>query len=159
MQNFMNESNKIRTSFKYNMSFYYQSTIIYFVAFILYAIIRGEFVEGSFKLLLRDPIIYFFAIIVLIALISLLYNLLKDRYLIIEEDRILFKNRFGSRFFTIDQIERIKISRRNRNKAFRYIKIKLKQKRRSIIIRSSDYESEEDLINRFFEIKMKLENK
>ena len=29
--------------FKYNMSFYYQSTIIYFVVFILYAIIEENF--------------------------------------------------------------------------------------------------------------------
>ena len=72
----MNESKEnTKKIFKYNMSFYYQSTIIYFIVFILYVVIRGEFVEDSFKLITRDPIIYFFAIIVSVSLISLLYNL------------------------------------------------------------------------------------
>ena len=38
-------SNKV---FKYNMSFYYQSTIIYFIVFALYIVIKGNFVVDSF---------------------------------------------------------------------------------------------------------------
>ncbi len=156
----MSEENKIKTSFKYNLTFYYQSTIIYFVAFILYALIRGEFVEDSFKLLLKDPIIYFFAIIVLVSLIGLLFNLYKNRYLIIEGEKISFKDRFGVRLFTTDQIERIKISKQKgmmKNKAFRLIRIKLKHRRRSIIIRPNDYENEEELTAKFIELKERLE--
>ena len=55
-----------KETFKYNMSFYYQSTIIYFVVFALYLVIRGEFVEETFTLITKDPIIYLLGAIVII---------------------------------------------------------------------------------------------
>ena len=64
----MSESQSNRLIFKYNMSFYYQSTIIYFVVLVIYVIIRGEFVEDEFKLIIKDPIMYLLAIIVLFRL-------------------------------------------------------------------------------------------
>ncbi len=142
---------KLNTSkiFKYNMSFYYQSTIIYFVVFTLYVIIRGEFVENSFKLITRDPIIYFFAIIVCISLISLLYNLYKNRHLEINGGSISFVTRFKTRTFSLAQITEIRVSRSKRKKkrAFKLIMIKVKDRRRPIFLRTSDYENEQDLIN------------
>lgn len=147
--------------FKYNMSFYYQSTIIYFVVFILYFVIRGEFFEDSFKLITRDPIIYFFAIIVSVSLVSLLYNLYINKYLEITEEKISFVNRFAAKTFHLDQISEIKISYprlRSRKRAIRLIRVKLKHRRRPVMIRPYDYENEEELINRFTELKDKLGN-
>ncbi len=149
----------IKKSFKYNMSFYYQSTIIYFVVFILYVIIRGEFVEDSFKLVMKDPIIYFFAIIVGVSLVSLLYNLYLNKHLEIGEEKISFVNRFAVKTFLISHIAEIKISnpeKRKKNRAFRLIRIKLKHRRRPIFIRPYDYENEEELIGRFQEMKDRL---
>jgi len=151
------DTNKV---FKYNMSFYYQSTIIYFVVFILYVIIRGEFVEDSFKLITKDPIIYFFAIIVGVSLISLLYNLYLNKHLEIGDEKISFVNRFAAKTFFVSNIAEIKISdpeRRIRNHAFRLIRIKLKHRRRQVIIRPYDYENEEELIGKFQEMKNRLE--
>jgi hypothetical protein len=96
----MNSENQNKKVFKYNMSFYYQSTIIYFVAFILYLVIRGKFVEDSFTLITRDPIIYFFAIIVFISVITLLYNLYKKRHLEISSEGMAFINRFREKKFS-----------------------------------------------------------
>ncbi len=155
----MTGERKYNTVFKYNMSFYYQSTIIYFVVFIIYVIIRGEFVENSFKLITRDPIIYFFGIIVLISLVGLLYNLFKNRYLEISEDRISFVDRFKTKFFTIDQIADIKISRSRRKSklgAFKLVRIKLKHRRRPVLVRPHDYENVAELLSRFNEIKENL---
>lgn len=70
-----------KQTYKYNMSFYYQSTIIYFVVFALYLLIRGEFVEETFTLITKDPILYLLGVIVIISLVSLLYNLYKNKYL------------------------------------------------------------------------------
>ena len=112
--------------FKYNMSFYYQSTIIYFVVFILYVVIRGEFVENSYKLITKDPIIYFFAIIVSVSLVTLLYNLYINKYLEISEEEISFVNRFAVKTFHLDELTEIKISyprQRASNRAFRLIRI------------------------------------
>ena len=148
--------------FKYNMSFYYQSTIIYFVVFLLYVIIRGEFVEDSFKLITRDPIICFFAIMVLVSIISLLYNLFLNKYLELTDEKISFVNRFAVKTFHLDQLAAIKISyprQKSRNRAFRLIRIKLKHRRRPVIIRPYDYENEDELINRFIGLNEKLGNK
>lgn len=156
----MNEEEKNKKSnFKFNMSFYYQSTIIYFVVFVLYVLIRGEFIEGSFVLITRDPIIYFFGIIVLISLLSLLYNLYKRKSLQINESGILFVNRFKSKVLNKDQIQYIKISERRHSKknAIRVIKIKPKDRERRILIRPYDYENENELIEKFQELKSAVE--
>ena len=156
----MSDNQDKKSIFKYNMSFYYQSTIIYFVVFIIYAIIRGEFFEDTFILITKDPIIYFFAIIVLISLVSLLYNLFKNKYLEISSSGISFVDRFKTRVFSKEEISSISISRRrdsSKKNVFRLVRIKLKNRRRPIIIRPYDYENENDLINRIQEIKNSIE--
>ncbi|MGD1005762.1 MAG: hypothetical protein ABR980_00835 [Ignavibacteriaceae bacterium] len=158
----MNESKEnTKKVFKYNMSFYYQSTIIYFIVFIFYVVIRGEFIENSYKLITKDPIIYSFVIIVSVSVVSLLYNLYINRYLEITEEKISFINRFAIKTFQFDQLLEIKISyprQRSRNRAFRLIRIKLKYRRRPVIIRPYDYENEEELINKLTELNEKLGN-
>lgn len=157
-----NEKIKNVQNYKYKMSFYYQSTIIYFVAFILYAIIRGEFVENSFKVMTKDPIIYFFGLIVIISLISLIYNIYKNKHLEISEDSISFVNRFRTRSFKFDEIIRIKISMENRggdNGAFKIARIKLRKRRRPLVIRPYDYENGNDLLKKLQELKAGSENK
>ena len=145
------------------MSFYYQSTIIYFVVFLLYLIIRGEFIEDSFKLVTKDPIIYCLGIIVLISLLSLLYNLYKNKHLQIAENGIHFIDRFKQRSFLYTEMESVKISKsrteRISNKPFRLIRVKLNNRRRLLIIRPYDYEKQNELINRFEEIGKRIGNR
>lgn len=153
------ELNKKET-FKYNMSFYYQSTIIYFIVFALYLIIRGEFVEETFTLITKDPIIYLLGAIVIISLVSLLYNIYKNKYLEINEEAISFVTKFGEKKILLSQIKRIKITRqreRIENRAFRLVRIKLKNRRRSVIIRPYDYENEDKLLKKFEELKTRVE--
>ncbi len=156
----MNDNQDRKSTFKYNVSFYYQSTIIYFVVFIIYAIIRGEFFEGSFILITKDPIIYFFAIIVMVSIISLLYNIYKNKHLEISQRGISFVDRFKVRIFNKEEMSSISISERRdstKKNVFRLIRIKLKDRRRPIIIRPYDYENESDLINRITELKTEIE--
>lgn len=77
----MNNGDQKRKIFKYNLSFYYKSTIIYFIVFILYGVIRGEFIEDSYTLITRDPILYFLAIILVISVAALVYNLIRNMYI------------------------------------------------------------------------------
>ncbi len=149
-----------KETFKYNMSFYYQSTIIYLVVFALYLVIRGEFVEETFTLITKDPIIYLLGAIVIISLVSLLYNIYKNKYLEIGGEGIAFVTRFGEKKILLDQIKRVKISRqreRIHNHAFRLVRIKLKNRRRSVIIRPYDYENEEKLLRKFELLKARIE--
>ena len=150
-----------RNIYKYNMSFYYQSTLIYMIVFITYIIVRGEFFEGSFYLVIRDPIIYFFIIIVLVSVTALLYNSYKNRHLEISVSGIAFVNRFRTKAISLNEIADIKLfleRKENVNRSFKLIRIRLKNRKRPLIIRPYDYENESDLIMDFEILKSKLES-
>lgn len=127
----MNNGESKRRIFKYNLSFYYKSTIIYFIVFILYGVIRGEFVEDSFTLITRDPILYFLGIILIISVGALVYNLFRNMYIEISDEEIVFADRFKSKSFKTEQIKRIKFSRQVRTSnspAFRTARLKVTEK-------------------------------
>ncbi len=158
----MSESQSNRLIFKYNMSFYYQSTIIYFVVLVIYVIVRGEFVEDEFTLIVKDPIMYLLGIIVFVSIISLVYNLYKNKYLEITDNEISFVNRYKRKSFKLSDIVSIKISkgqRRINTKAFRLVGIKVLRRKRPLIIRPYDYENEELLMKKIQSIKESIEKK
>lgn len=156
----MNNGNQKRKIFKYNLSFYYKSTIIYFIVLIIYGVIRGEFIEDSYRLITHDPILYFLAIILVTSVAALVYNLIRNKYIEISDDGIVFADRFKSKAYKIDQIKKIKFSRQVRTSnspAFRTARIKVNAKVRSVIIRFSDYENQDELLLRMEELKSKIE--
>ena len=158
----MNNGEKKRRIFKYNLSFYYKSTIIYFIVLILYGVIRGEFIENSFRLITKDPILYFLAIILVISVAALLYNLIRNMYVEISDDGIVFADRFKSKSYKVDQIKKIKFSRQVRTSnspAFRTARIKINSKVRPLLIRFSDYENHDELLNRMEELKSTIDKK
>jgi hypothetical protein len=143
------------------MSFYYQSTIIYMIVFIVYGIVRGEFYEGSFRIITKDPIIYFFSIIILVSIAAMLFNLYKNRHLEISAKGIAFINRFRTKSIALNEVADIKLFRERKENAarsFRLIRIRLKNRKRPLIIRPYDYENENDLIKDFETLKLKLES-
>lgn len=148
--------------FKYNLSIYYQATIIYFVAFVLYVIIRGEFVEDSFNLILRDPILYVFLGIVIFSLFTLIYKMYLKKFIQIDDSQIIFGNKFQQRKIKFEDVEQIKIFKKKLEKEYaflRIIRLKIKNRKRGIVIRTSDYENEEELVSIFQDIKNKIESK
>ena len=156
----MNNGEQKRRIFKYNLSFYYKSTIIYFIVLILYGVIRGEFIEDSFVLITRDPILYFLALILVISVASLLYNLIRNMYIEISDEVIVFADRFKSKEYKVDQVKKIKFSRQvktSNSPAFRTARIKVNARVRPIIIRFSDYENQDELLLRIEELKNKIE--
>lgn len=156
------EQLKHKSTFRYNVAFYYQSTIIYFVVFALYLIIRGEFIDNSYTLAVKDPILYFLAIVVIISILALLYNIYKKRFIEIDQSGIVFINRFKRREIPADRIESIKLTKERRtvqSKALQLVLIKLKSRRRRLIVRPTDYENFEELTKRFLELKFKIEGK
>jgi hypothetical protein len=145
--------------FKYNMSFYYQSTIIYFTVFSLYVVIRGEFVEHSFTLITKDPIIYLFGFIVFYSIASLLYSVYKNRHLEITGDEISFVNRFKRRSFKVSDIKWIRMSRKAKpykKSPLRVVGIKFKTRKRPVVLRPSDYENSDELLNFFNDLKARI---
>lgn len=155
----MTEHQDGKKIFRFDLSFYYQSTIIYFVALLMYAIVKGEFIEESFTVIIRDPVLYFFVLIVLISVISLLYNISLKRHLEITDSAIIFKKGSKTRAINFADILEIKLSRERRRKktnAFSMIVIRTKKRRLPVAIRPHDYYDRVRLIEAIKEIKNKL---
>jgi hypothetical protein len=120
-----------KSKFKYNMSFYYQSTIIYFVAFAIYLLIRGQFVESSYTLITRDPIIYLLAFIVVVSLFVLFFNLYRNRYIEFSNEGLIFSDRFGLKLIHKNEIKEVKLGKDRRygkSNALKLVRIKIKSR-------------------------------
>lgn len=135
--------------FRYKLDFYYQQTLIYLVALVLYAFIRGNFVEDQFTLIYRDPIVYIMILFFLVSLVVLVLNLLRDRKLIIEEDRIIFHSRKRERIILVEDMEWMHIGRERLVQTagrFQLIVFKIKHRRRIFRIRVGRYERNHELV-------------
>lgn len=153
------EQLKNKSVFRYNVAFFYQSTIIYFLAFALYLIIRGQFVEGYYTVLTKDPVLYFFGLIVFVSVIALLYNIYRNRYIEFNNEGIAFGDRFKTKVIKKSQLVEIKISKRKSSRfpGLKLVRLKIKNRVRPIIIRLSDYENDDELVNRFHQLKEEIE--
>lgn len=157
-----NDNSNMTNVFKYNMSFYYQSTIIYFIVLVLYLVIRGEFVEDSYTLVIKDPILYFLGLILVFSILVLLYNKILNKHIEVASDGIGFINRFKERRFHKDKIVFIKLFRQrgsDKSKKLRIVRIKIENRIRPIMFRLADYENENQFYERILELKTNIENK
>jgi hypothetical protein len=94
-------------------------------------------------------------------MLSLLYNLFRNKHIKIVDDGISFIDRFKTRSFKIDQIKYIKFTRQRRTvniKEFKNVRIKIISRIRPILVRLSDYENQDELLIRFEELKSLTEN-
>lgn len=135
--------------FKYKLDFYYQSALIYLLTLILYGGIRGNFVEAKFEYVLNDPLIYMIIFFVLMSLVTLALNAVRNRRLIITQDAIIFKHRWHERRVGVQEIEWMHIGRETGVQTggrFQVIIFKVKIKRRFYRIRVGRYEREGELV-------------
>ncbi len=142
--------------YRYRMDFYYQTLVIYLLFFIIYALVRGSFFEEKFQLVFNDPIIYILMIFISIFLLIVILNLIRSRQIIMMNDRLVLKNRFGSREISFNEISNVKIVKKRIPKEhipFKIIKLKLKNRKRMLRIRANDYEKGGELIREFLRIK------
>jgi hypothetical protein len=149
-----------RKLFRYNMSLYYQATIVYFIFFIVYVVVKGQFIEDSFSLITKDPVIYFFTFVMIVAVFALLYNLILNRYIEIMDNMIIIKRGRKKREINFGDIKYIKIFREkrySRSNPFRKIRIAMKTRRLPFTIRPYDYENAEKLIEIIKDIQNNLD--
>jgi len=135
--------------FRYKLDFSYQQTLLYLMTFVLYAGVRGSFIEGQFSFVFHDPLVYIIMFFFLVALGTLLLNIWRGRRLIIETDRLIFQARHRERVIPIEEIEWIHIGReRTVQTAGRFQLVLLKTKRRRLAyrIRVGRYEHEKELV-------------
>lgn len=140
---------------RHRMDFYYQSLVIYLLFFAAYVLLKGTMGE-SFKSLYDDPIFYILILFILIFLVIVIINIIRAPMIILKNDRIIFRNRFGEREVLLSDIINVKIGRirkRDEETTYRIIKLKLKNRRKQLKIRANDFERGGELINEFLKIK------
>ncbi len=149
----------MRKHFKRRFEFYYQSVAVYAVALILYAVIRGSFAEGEFKIVFNDPIVYAFIAVLLYSLIILVINMLYQRDVIVENDAIILQNRFDSKTINLSEVEWIQVGRPKRMKvrgSYRVIKLKLKNHLRAVRLNPVHFHDEKGMIEAFAGISERI---
>ena len=135
-------------TFKYKLDFYYQSALIYLITMVLYGGIRGSFVEAKFEYVLNDPLMYVIIIFVLVALVALVINKLRNRRLIITDEAIVFSHRWAEHRIPVADIEWMHIGREalvETGGKRQVVVFKLKGKRRIYRVRIGRYEKEKEL--------------
>ena len=140
--------------YKYRLDFYYKSLIVYFLFFIVYVAIKGNFFEEKFEIVFQDPIIYICLLFILFFLFVLVTNTIRAREIVFEGNKIIIKNRFGQREILINEIIAIKFSRRKQYRRedksqVRIAKLKLKNRKRFLRIRLNDFDDTHELMNEF----------
>jgi hypothetical protein len=141
------ESNQ--NTYKYKLDFYYLQALAYLVVLILYAAVRGTYVEGKFEFVFRDPIVFVMVIFVVFAFVVLVLNMARDRKLIVAPDKLIFHHKFHERAIPISEIEWMHIGRERMVQTagrFQVIVFKIKGRRRLFRIRVGRYEREKELV-------------
>jgi len=148
------EQNRI---YKARLDFYYKLIVIYFIFFVMYVIMRGSFGTNEFTIVFHDPIIYITGLFILYSLIVLTVNAIRGKEIEFLADRFILENRFGKREILFSDIISIRYSReRKRYKDgrsnVRRVGIKLKDRKKILRIRLSEFYDERKLLGEFQKI-------
>ncbi len=136
-------------TFKYKLDFYYQQALLYLLVFLLYAGIKGSFFENQFSFVFKDPLVYVMIFFVVIALITLILNLTRNRKLVITDDGMIFHSRNREREIMVSDIEWMHIGRERMVQTaghFQLIVFKMKGRKRLFRIRVGRYERDRELV-------------
>jgi hypothetical protein len=147
-----------RKHFKRRFEFYYQSVAVYAVALILYAVVRGTFAEGEFKIVFKDPIVYAFILVLIYSIAVLVFNILFQRDIVLTDESIVFKNRFDSKAIKLSDLEWIRLGKAKRMRVrggFKVIRLKLKGQMRTIKINPIYFHDEVGMMQAFTELGVK----
>ncbi len=132
----MNKMMMNKKVFKYNMNLYYQLLAVYFVAFVIYVLLKLQFSGFDWDKIAHDSVIYLFIILFGYVLVSTVYYLIKRKEIVIEEDKIILSSKFKTIEIPYDKIEAIKVKREHRfhlSGLLRTIRIKLKNGKKSVV--------------------------
>jgi hypothetical protein len=136
-----------KNEFYYKLDFLYQSIAVYAVTIVLYLAVRSFFAYKQFPTLAQDPVLYLLSAITLISVFALVYNLLLQRRIVVEDDRIRFISSIRERVLTKSEIAYMRFGRERRLHApkMRIIKIGLKARRRPVRIRPLNFQNSSKL--------------
>ena len=135
--------------FRYKLDFYYQQALLYLATLVLYAGVRGTFLIERMPTLGSDPVLYIILFFVLISIIVLALNKLRDRKLIIMDDKVIIHHKYHERELPFSAIEWMYIGRERTVQTaglWQVALIKMKDRRRLFRIRVGRYEHQTELL-------------
>lgn len=154
-------NNKQNITFTQRLDFYWKSISVYAIALIVYCLLRGSFNDYTFTIVLYDPVVLLITVFIIGSAISVAIQYYKRLTIILGYDFIIFKNRFKEKKYTLDQIQKIYLSKQKimpYGKKIKVIRIKTKNRKRFIRIRPSSFWNETELVKSITNLR-KLLNK
>lgn len=145
--------------FIHRLDFYWQSISVYSLAMLIYAVLRGLSNNSYFSILWKDPIIILFCFFIVVSGLSMLFDLIKQKRIIVTDKTIMFKTRFGSRIFGEDEILQIFIGKEKQvqyKKPIRIIKLHLATRKRPLRIRPTSFWDETGLTESIKSLKKNI---
>lgn len=149
----MNNEAKI---YKPYLEFYWKFMTVCLVILVLWTGMRLTIGNDLIKNFIEDEVVLFLLFLITISGLSFLYNVFKNKTIIIDDKHIIFKNRFGEFKILIDDIEFVRFGRERLfqfKEKMRVIKIKTKSRKRLITVKPSRYLEEFDLYETLLKIK------
>ena len=153
--------NQQTTVFKQNLDYYWKSLAVYSVIFIFYAIFIGSIEDGTFKVVLKNPVVILLGLITFATLISLLYRWWRERAIIISNSSITFKSRFSEKEYPFSSIKMIIFTRERifrTKREFGVIKFVINGRKRNIRVRPSSFDDQYKLVQTLKELKARIKN-
>jgi hypothetical protein len=143
-------------SFGQRLDFYWQFITAYFIVLTIYSILRGPLVNGTFTVVLHDPVVFLMIIFTLATTLALAVQMYWKRSITVGSDYIIFKSRFREQKYLKSDIIRIAVGREKMIRmrgSVTILKISLKNRRRSLRIRPSSYWNERELVMSVIRLK------
>jgi hypothetical protein len=144
--------------FTQRLDFYWQFISVYAIALFIYFFLKGMFFEATFIKVVRDPVVILLAVFIIGSAFALMYNAFRKRSIVVGKDYLIFKNRFSERKFQLTDIIAITVGReilpRSRGtRIIRIIRIKIKNRKRFVKIRTSSFWNSKELVNSLMSLK------
>jgi len=152
----ISENKEKEKQFKKRLDHYWKFIAIYAVALIIIAILGGSFTEGKYSLVLNSPVVILLSAFIIISFVTVVFDFYKNLTIIIGRDYLIFKSRFAEKKYLINDIDKITIVKERYNRfpnKLKIIKIRLKNRIRTLNIRPSAFWNEQELISSISRLK------
>jgi hypothetical protein len=143
------------------LDFYWQSISVYAIVLIIYSILRGSIDNWEMKIVLIDPVVILLSLFIVGSSFGLVFNLYKNKTIIIGKDYLIFKSRFGKHLYQITDIQKISLGKEKLIQlrgGHRMIRIKLKDRPRPLRIRPSSFWDDRKLVASMTRLRKRLGN-
>ncbi len=152
-------NNKKEYIFSQKLNLYGQFLALYIIILMIFIFIRSLISEEPLISILYEPLVMLMLIIIALTSIALLILKIKKRQVIFGTNYIIFRNRFFSKKILFKDIESIRISRSPSkvvNSGAMLIRIKVKNKKKTYLIRTASFNEEKKLLNLFVKLREKM---